>query len=123
MAKYPIKCDGLKYAASLSPVLQDSSGKNLYINEDLLPLGNFEFSRYGSMGGSPVDISDDLNKEVEKLNGEGIVGLSFRISNSLFLFQNVAISGTIVSKKVSAPTPTTPSEGKKDNERKRKRKK
>ena len=98
MARYSITSTGLKYATSLSPVLQDSRGKNLYVNEDLAPLGNFEFSRHGGFGGNPVDISDDLNREIEQRKGEGIVNLSFQVRNSFF-GQNVTVTGTVVSRK------------------------
>ncbi len=97
MARYKIKSDGLKYATSLSPVLNDSRGKNLYLHEDLDPLGDFEFSRHGGMGGT-IDIAEELNREVEKLKGEGIVNLCFRVGNTLG-GQSVVVTGTVVSRK------------------------
>lgn len=100
MARYPITATGLRYATSLSPVLQDSRGKNLYFQEDLAPLGDFEFSRRGGMGDTPLDLSEDLNREVERRKGEGIVNLSFRVKNT-FGGQDVTVTGTVVSRKAS----------------------
>ncbi len=99
-ARYGIKTDGLKYAASLSPVLQDAKGRNLYLNEDLAPLGDFEFTRRGGMGGSVVDLSDQLNQEVERRKGEGIVNLAFTVANTLG-GQTLTVTGTVVKAKDS----------------------
>ncbi len=99
-ARYGIKANGLKYATSLSPVLQDAKGKNLYINEDLTPLGSFEFTRRGGMGGATLDLSDDLNREVEQRKGEGIVNLAFTVKNT-FGGQTMTVTGTVVAAKGS----------------------
>jgi len=100
IAQYPITATELKYATSLSPVLLNSSGKTLYINEDLAPLGDFEFSHHGGMGNTPVNISEDLNREVEQRKGEGIVNLSFEVKTAL-VGQTVTVTGTVVSRKGS----------------------
>ncbi len=127
-ADYRISADRLRYPASLSPVLPDTRGKPLYLDEDLKSVGEFSFSRtsvgylYG-MTGSPIDISDNLNDEVERRQGEGIVRLSFTASNcaSSWFFpltvlpfypgcQNVTVTGTVVTRKPAAGNParTTP---------------
>lgn len=116
-ARYRISADRLMYPVSLSPVLPDGQGKPLYLNEDLQPVGEFSFSRtsvgylYG-MTGTSIDISDNLNGEVERRQGEGIVRLSLRsgicASSSFFPLtvlpfypgcQNLTVTGTVVTRK------------------------
>jgi hypothetical protein len=116
-ARYPITAGGLKYATSFSPVLPGENGKPLYIDEDLAPLGDFDFTRTPvgllySGTRTTVDLSDDLNREVERLNGQGIVGLSIKVRECVtsWLFpltvlpfypgcHTVSVSGTVVARK------------------------
>ena len=116
-AHYRISADRLKYPTSLSPVLPDGQGKPLYLGEDLQPVGEFSFNR-GSVGylygmtGTTIDLSDNLNGEVERWQGEGIVRLSLTAKNcaSSWLFpltvlpfypgcQDLAVTGTVVTRK------------------------
>ncbi len=116
-AHYRISADRLRYPASLSPVLPDGQGRPLYLDDDLQPVGEFSFSRtsvgfiYG-LTGTAVDLSDNLNGEVERRHGEGIVRLSLRAgtcgSNWLFPLtvlpfypgcQNLTVTGTVVTRK------------------------
>ncbi len=119
-ANFRVKADRLKYPASLSPVLPDAQGKPLRLGRELRPVGEFAFDRtsvgfvYG-MTGTTVDLSDDLNREVETRRGEGIVRLALRpklcVSSWFFPLtilpiypgcQNIAVSGTVVTRKTEA---------------------
>lgn len=122
-AHYTVSADRLKYPASLSPVLPDEQGKPLYLDEDLEPVGEFSFRRtsYGflyGLTGTRVDISGDLNGEVERRRGEGIVRLSLTAANCatswFFPFtvlpfypgcQNLTVTGTVVVRKMTAGEP------------------
>ena len=127
-ARYRISADRLRYPVSLSPVLPDGQGKPLYLDEDLQPVGQFSFSRtsvgylYG-MTGTAIDLSDNLNGEVERRQGEGIVRLSLRTSTCASSWyipltvlpfypgcQNLTVTGTVVTRKpaVGGPGRTTP---------------
>ncbi len=127
-ASYSVSADRLKYPASLSPALQDGRGKTLSLDDDLQPAGDFSFSRtsvgflYG-MTGTTIDLSDDLNREVEARRGEGIVRLALRpkLCASSWFFpltilpfypgcQNVSVTGTVVTRKqaVGEPRKTMP---------------
>jgi len=116
-AHYRISADRLRYPTSLSPVLPDGGGKPLYLGEDLRPVGEFSFERksvgflYG-LTGTAIDLSDNLNDEVERRQGEGIVRLSLRAvtceSSWYFPFtvlpfypgcQNLTVTGTVVVRK------------------------
>jgi len=127
-AHYRISADRLRYPASLSPVLPDGQGKPLSLDKDLQPLGEFAFTRtsvgfFYSMTGTAIDLSDDLNREVETRRGEGIVRLALRpklCATSWFFpltilpiypgCQNVSVTGTVVTRKpaVGEPGRTTP---------------
>ena len=114
---YDISADRLNYPASLSPVLHDEQGKPCYLGEDLNSLGTFSFQMTSvgflySLIGTSIDLSDELNREVERLQGEGIVLLSLRsrtCSSSWFFpltafpiypgCQYVTVSGTVVARK------------------------
>lgn len=118
-AHYSISADRLKYPTSLSPVLPDCQGKPLYLGEDLQPVGEFSFERTSvgfvySMTGTAIDLSDNLNGEVERRQGEGIVRLSLRAGNcaSSWFFpltvlpfypgcQTFTVTGTVVVRKSS----------------------
>jgi len=120
---YRISADRLKYPTSLSPVLPDGQGKPLYLGEDLQPVGEFSFKRtsvgylYG-MTGTAIDLSDNLNGEVERRQGEGIVRLSLRAENcaSSWFFpltvlpfypgcQDLTVTGTVVTRKPAFEEP------------------
>ena len=124
-AHYNISADRLIYPTSLSPVLPDGQGKPLYLDEDLQRVGEFSFRRtsigflYG-MTGTAIDLSDDLNREVRRRRGEGIVGLSLRSDacGSSWFFpltvlpfypgcQNLTVTGTVVTRRPAA-APRTP---------------
>ncbi len=116
-AHYKISADRLRYPASLSPVLPDERGRPLYLGENLQPVGEFSFNRtsvgcFYSMTGEAIDLSDDLNREVERRQGEGIVLLSLRsgvCASSMFFpltvlplypgCQNLTVTGTVVTRK------------------------
>ncbi len=122
-AQSMISADRLRYPASLSPVLPDERGKPLYLGEDLESVGEFSFTRTPigflySIIRSDVDVSDNLNGEVERRRGKGIVLLSVRaetcVSSWFFPLtvlpfypgcQNLTVSGTIVTRKPSARDP------------------
>ncbi len=113
-ARYRISADRLRYPASLSPVLPDEEGRPAYLGESLKPVGRFSFNRtsvgfvYG-VTGTAIDLSDDLNREVERRQGEGIVQLSLRPENcaSSWFFpftllpfypgcHNLTVTGTVI---------------------------
>ncbi len=116
-AHYGISADRLRYPASLSPVLPDGQGKPLYLGEELHPVGEFSFSRTSvgflySVTGTAIDLSDNLNSEVERRQGEGIVLLSLRAGNCATSWsfpltvlpfypgcQNLTVTGTVVTRK------------------------
>ncbi len=125
-SQYTISAHRLKYPTSLSPVLPDERGKPLYLDEDLQRVGEFSFSRtsvgflYGVTGTS-IDISHNLNGEVERRHGEGVVLLSLRteVCASSWFFpltilpfypgcQNLTVTGTVVARKPAAREPARP---------------
>lgn len=122
-AHYRISANRLIYPTSLSPVLPDGQGRPLYLDEDLRRVGEFSFRRtsigflYG-MTGTAIDLSDDLNREVQRRQGEGIVGLSLRSDacGSSWFFpltvlpfypgcQNLTVTGTVVTRRPVAGGP------------------
>ncbi len=122
-AHYRVSVDRLRYPASLSFALPNEQGKPLHMGRDLDPVGEFAFTRtsvgylYG-LTGTAIDLSDDLNREVETRRGEGIVRLAFRpktCASSWFFpltilpfypgCQNLTVTGTVVSRKASAAEP------------------
>lgn len=125
-AHYRISADRLKYPASLSPVLPDEQGKPLYLDEDLRAVGEFSFSRTSvgylySLTGTAIDLSDNLNGEVERRQGEGIVRLSLRTSTCASSWyipltvlpfypgcQNLTVTGTVVTRKQAFEEPGRP---------------
>jgi hypothetical protein len=122
-AHYKVSADRLKYPASLSIALPDGQGKPLYLDKDLQRVGEFSFTRTSvgfiySATGTAIDLSDDLNREVQRRQGEGIVGLSLRSDacGSSWFFpltvlpfypgcQNLTVTGTVVTRRPAAGDP------------------
>ncbi len=118
-----ITADRLKYPVSLSPALPDEKGKPLHLDKELRPVGDFGFSRTAvgylySLTDATIDISDELNREVESRNGKGIVDLSLEVRNcaSSWFFpltaipfypgcQNLSVTGTVVEREPAARDP------------------
>jgi len=122
-SRYEFGADHARYPISFSPALPDDKGSILYLGHELESKGSFEFSTihlgfvYGATSGS-VDISDQINAEVAKRGGEGVVGLALKNTNCFtnYLFplpllpfypgcQVVTVIGTVVRAKQAPPAP------------------
>jgi hypothetical protein len=116
-ARYDFAADHARYPISFSPALPDDKGTILYLGHELESKGSFEFSRnqlsfiYGATSGT-VDVSEEINAEVAKRGGDGVVALTLRNTNCFtnYLFplpllpfypgcQVVTVTGTVVSEK------------------------
>lgn len=118
-AQYDIGADRARYPISFSPALPDEKGQILYLGHELESKGSFEVSKiqfgflYSAIASSNlIDISDQVNEEVAKRGGEGVVALSVTTKNCFtnYLFplqilpfypgcQVSTISGTVVERK------------------------
>lgn len=116
-AHYDVKADSARYPISLSPSLPDSSGNVLYLGEELESRGTFtvegtELGVFYNATGGTVDLSEDVNREVKRRGGEGVVALSVTTShcalNWLFPLtllpiwpgcQGVEVKGTVVRRR------------------------
>jgi hypothetical protein len=125
-ARYDFAADHARYPVSFSPALPDDKGTILYLGHELESKGSFEFSTYqlgflyGVTSGT-VDVSDQINAEVVKRGGEGVVGLALQNTNCFtnYLFplpllpfypgcQVVTVRGTVVSAKRQKVADITP---------------
>jgi hypothetical protein len=116
-ARWNARVDSARYPVSFSSVLSDANGQLLFLGEELEQVGEFRLSHtpvgflYGSTT-SDLDLSQEINGEVEAVRGEGVVNLtvSARGCGSSWLFplnilpfypgcQNVTISGVVVKRK------------------------
>jgi hypothetical protein len=122
-ARFDFAADRARYPVSFSPALPDESGTILYLGHELESKGTFRFETtqigfvYGATGGK-IDVSDQINEEVAKRGGEGVVDLVVRNDNCwtnyLWPFQllpfypgcqNVTVTGTVVGTKAREATP------------------
>lgn len=85
-ARYKVKTAGLKYPVSMSGSLADADG-NLYVLEHgLEDIGELK-ADYTSIGflygetGNDVDISEEVNRQIEAAGGDGAVGVTIRTQN------------------------------------------
>jgi hypothetical protein len=119
-ARYDFAAERAQYPISFSPALPDDKGSILYLNRELQSKGEFEietnkFGFFYSATGGTIDLSDELNDEVRKKGGDGIVELTLKNENCwtnyLFPFQllpfypgcqGVTVTGTVVKAKPEA---------------------
>jgi hypothetical protein len=86
-AHYDVRADSARYPISFSPVLLGPDDEFLALGHELEEVGSFELNHYrfglvySLVKFGPLDISDDINKEVISRRGEGVVSLSVTTSN------------------------------------------
>jgi hypothetical protein len=88
-ATYSVVLPTARYPVSLSRVLPDEEGRPLAVGEGLVSLGVFDLDSASvgilyALTGTTIDLSRQLNAQVERLCGEGIVELSLWPENSGF---------------------------------------
>jgi hypothetical protein len=128
-ARYDFGAEHARYPISFSPALPDDKGTILYLGHELESKGSFEFSTYKlgflySATSGTIDVSDQINAEVAKRGGEGVVALALRNTNCFtnYLFplpllpfypgcQVVTVTGTVVSAKQSKVAEMSPAAG------------
>ena len=85
-ARYQVKTSGLKYPVSMSGALADAEGNLYVLDHGLDDIGKLK-ADYTSIGflygetGSDVDISEEVNRQIEAVGGDGAVGVTIRTQN------------------------------------------
>lgn len=113
-ANVNVHANSARYPVSMSSALPDAEGKVLIIGYELQPVGPFrvDTTKYGFFYGSTkatLDLSDDINNQIERAGGEGIVqfkittancGLNYFFPFTILPFwpgcQNMTVRGIIV---------------------------
>ena len=85
-ARYKVDTSGLRYPVSMSGALADAEGNLYVLNHGLDDVGELK-ADYTSIGilygetGNDIDISDDVNRQIEAAGGDGAVGVTIRTQN------------------------------------------
>jgi hypothetical protein len=124
-AECNITADRAKYPMSFSRGLPNDTGRTLTVGDGLKVVGSLDIEKtklgflYGLTKGS-LDISDELNRQVQTKGGEGVVALKLETRgcalNYLFPLMylpfwpgclSVQVTGRVVKVSPTAPPPTT----------------